>query len=237
MGKRKRSSGDHNKNKYNSSSDDMPCSSGTELLSRQKSYLLDSSELRPLSPRVDASDGSLKLLNVHHSHAHQNYNLGRSIVLKRSRHHYGHQYSRRNSGSHADASTSRGKTALSCDERLTFKLSSHLGSEPGCHTENKELEFSRPDRVRFNSLVMDAVSSDALKIVCGICQKLVRRKPYFIGNALTAGEFSVVAILVCGHVYHSECLEQKTSLEDMRDPPCPLCSGLLSEEDAPREQE
>jgi len=100
----------------------------------QKSYLLDSSELRPLSPRVDASDGSLKLLNVHHSHAHQNYNLGRSIVLKRSRHHYGHQYSRRNSGSHADASTSRGKTALSCDERLTFKLSSHLGSEPGCHT-------------------------------------------------------------------------------------------------------
>ncbi|XP_011017874.1 PREDICTED: uncharacterized protein LOC105121076 isoform X3 [Populus euphratica] len=237
MGKRKRSCGDYNKNKYNSSSDDMPCSSGTALLAGQKSYLLDSSELRPLSPRVDASDGSLKLLNVHHSHARQNYNLGRSIVLKRSRHHYGHQYSRRNSGSHADASTSRGKAALSCDERLTFKLSSHLGSEPGCHMGNKELEFSRPDRVRFNSLVMDAVLSDALKVVCGICQKLVRRKPYFIGNALTAGEFSVVAILVCGHVYHSECLEQKTSLEDMRDPPCPLCSGLLSEEDASREQE
>ncbi|KAJ6372660.1 hypothetical protein OIU76_027054 [Salix suchowensis] len=193
--------------------DDIPCSSGTELLSGQKSYLLDSSELRPLSPRVDVS------------------------VLKRSRHHYGHQYSRRNSGSHADASTSRGKTALSCDERLTFKLSSHLNSEPGCHTENKGLEFSRPDRVRFSSLVMDAVSSDALRIVCGICQKLVRRRPYFIGNALTAGEFSVVAILVCGHIYHSECLEQKTSLEDMRDPPCPLCAGLLSEEVASREQE
>ncbi|KAJ6296281.1 hypothetical protein OIU78_024182 [Salix suchowensis] len=216
--------------------DDIPCSSGTELLSGQKSYLLDSSELRPLSPRVDVSGGSLKLLNIH-SHAHQNYNLGRSIVLKRSRHHYGHQYSRRNSGSHADASTSRGKTALSCDERLTFKLSSHLNSEPGCHTENKGLEFSRPDRVRFSSLVMDAVSSDALRIVCGICQKLVRRRPYFIGNALTAGEFSVVAILVCGHIYHSECLEQKTSREDMRDPPCPLCAGLLSEEDASREQE
>ncbi|KAJ6759046.1 hypothetical protein OIU74_025662 [Salix koriyanagi] len=182
---------------------DIPCSSGTELLSGQKSYLLDSSELRPLSPR----DGCFGM------------------------------YSRRNSGSHADASTSRGKTALSCDERLTFKLSSHLNSEPGCHTENKGLEFSRPDRVRFSSLVMDAVSSDALRIVCGICQKLVRRRPYFIGNALTAGEFSVVAILVCGHIYHSECLEQKTSLEDMRDPPCPLCAGLLSEEVATREQE
>ncbi|CAK7345332.1 unnamed protein product [Dovyalis caffra] len=237
MGKRKRSCGNHSKTKYTSSSDDMPCSSGTELLSGESSYLHNSSELRPLSPRVDASDSAVKLLNVHHSHAHQNYNLGRSIVLKRSRHYYGHQYSRRNVGSHADASTSRGKTALSRDERLTFKLSSQLGSEPGWHTENKELEFSRPDRVRFSSLVMDAVSSDSVKMVCGICQKLVRRKPYFPGNALTAGEFSVVAVLVCGHVYHSECLEQKTSIEDMRDPPCPLCSNLLSSEDASRGQE
>ncbi|KAG5226025.1 homeobox protein [Salix suchowensis] len=215
MGKRKRSSGDHKKTKCTSSSDDIPCSSGTELLSGQKSYLLDSSELRPLSPRVDVSGGSLKLLNIH-SHAHQNYNLGRSIVLKRSRHHYGHQYSRRNSGSHADASTSRGKTALSCDERLTFKLSSHLNSEPGCHTG---IRFSRPDRVRFSSLVMDAVSSDALRIVCGICQKLVRRRPYFIGNALTAGEFSVKQVLkICVTLL-------------------PIVRGLLSERRCLREQE
>ncbi|KAJ6381068.1 hypothetical protein OIU77_029878 [Salix suchowensis] len=217
--------------------DDFPCSSGTELLSREKSYLLESSESRPLIPMVDTSDSTVKVLNAHHSHAHQSHNLGRSVVLKRSRHYYGHQYSRRNLGSHADASTSHGKASLSCNERLTFKLSSQPGSMPGYQTENKEIEYSRPDRVRFSSLVMDAVSSDAVKMVCGICQKLVRRKHYFLGNALTAGEFSVVAILVCGHVYHSECLEQKTSIEDMRDPPCPLCLGLLSEEDASREEE
>ncbi|XP_011020226.1 PREDICTED: uncharacterized protein LOC105122667 isoform X1 [Populus euphratica] len=237
MGKRKRSSGDHNNTKCTSSSDDLPCSSGTDLLSREKSYLLESSESRPLMPMVDTSDNTVKVLNAQHSHAHQNNNLGRSIVLKRSRHYYGHQYSRRNLGSHADASTSHGKTALSRNERLTFKLISQPGSKPGCHTENKEIEFSRPDRVRFSSLVMNTVSSDAVKMVCGICQKLVRRKNYFLGNALTTGEFSVVAILVCGHVYHSECLEQKTSIEDMRDPPCPLCSGLVSEADASREEE
>ena len=36
-------------------------------------------------------------------------------------------------------------------------------------------------------------------------------------------DLSVVAVLVCGHVYHAECLEQKTRHEDIRDPPCPLC--------------
>jgi hypothetical protein len=100
----------------------------------QKSYLLESSESRPLIPMVDTSDNTVKVLNAQHSHAHQNHNLGRSIVLKRSRHYYGHQYSRRNLGSHADASTSHGKTALSRNERLTFKLISQPGSKPGCHT-------------------------------------------------------------------------------------------------------
>ncbi|KAJ6741925.1 hypothetical protein OIU85_016054 [Salix viminalis] len=158
--------------------DDFPCSSGTELLSREKSYLLESSESRPLIPMVDTSDSTVKVLNAHHSHAHQSHNLGRSVVLKRSRHYYGHQYSRRNLGSHADASTSHGKAALSCNERLTFKLSSQPGSMPGYQTENKEIEFSRPDRVRFSSLVMDAVSSDAVKMfaVMFIIQNVWSRK-------------------------------------------------------------
>ncbi|XP_011020227.1 PREDICTED: uncharacterized protein LOC105122667 isoform X2 [Populus euphratica] len=178
MGKRKRSSGDHNNTKCTSSSDDLPCSSGTDLLSREKSYLLESSESRPLMPMVDTSDNTVKVLNAQHSHAHQNNNLGRSIVLKRSRHYYGHQYSRRNLGSHADASTSHGKTALSRNERLTFKLISQPGSKPGCHTENKEIEFSRPDRVRFSSLVMNTVSSDAVKMfaVMFIIQNVWSRK-------------------------------------------------------------
>ena len=78
-------------------------------------------------------------------------------------------------------------------------------------------------------MVTDAVSPDKAKMICGKCQKQLRRKPYFLGNRLASGEFSVVAVLVCGHVYHADCLEERTSLEDRCDPPCPLCSGSPSQ--------
>ncbi|CAL1414799.1 unnamed protein product [Linum trigynum] len=87
-------------------------------------------------------------------------------------------------------------------------------------------DFTRPERIRFSSLVTDAVSSssDSIKVVCGICQKLLRRKPCSLGDSpSSSGEFAVVAVLVCGHMYHAECLEGKTSLEHTCDPRCPLC--------------
>ncbi|XP_042432331.1 uncharacterized protein LOC122018925 isoform X1 [Zingiber officinale] len=34
----------------------------------------------------------------------------------------------------------------------------------------------------------------------------------------------VVAILVCGHLYHTGCLEKMTTEIDQYDPPCPLCA-------------
>ncbi|KDP30224.1 hypothetical protein JCGZ_17006 [Jatropha curcas] len=142
MGKRKRTSPstDNNANQNPSSSDNMPCSSRAELLSSEKSsHLLNSSELKPLSPGMDVTDSSVKLLNVHSSLAHQHYNVGRSIFLKRSRHHYGHHYSRRNSGNHANTSTSHGKIAPLRDERIPFKLTSQSGSEFGHHTGKKHL--------------------------------------------------------------------------------------------------
>ena len=95
--------------------------------------------------------------------------------------------------------------------------------------DGREKSFGRPERIRSSSMVMDAVSPDKVKMVCGVCQKHLRRKPYFLGNALASGEFTVVAVLVCGHVYHADCLEDRTSLEDQRDPPCPLCSGSPSQ--------
>ncbi|EOY31218.1 RING/U-box superfamily protein, putative [Theobroma cacao] len=217
MGKRKRSSQPNNLD-LPSSSDDMPCSSGTELLSKKQSLNLDAG--------VDVGDNSVKLLNSNSSVANRQYNLGRSIFLKRSRHYYGHHYSRRNSGSLANASTSHGKFSPLHDDRLPFKFA-HYSPESGRHGEGREKAFSRPERIMSSSLVMDAVSLDKVKIVCGICQKHLKRKPYLLGNALASGEFSVVAVLVCGHVYHADCLEERTSLEDRRDPPCPLCSGSL----------
>ncbi|KAJ4709089.1 Zinc finger, RING-type [Melia azedarach] len=241
MGKRKRSA-DHtvNQNDPPSSSDNIPRSSGTEVLSKEKStHLVDSSELKPFSPGVDVSDNSVKLLNAHSSLPHHHYNVGRSVFLKRSRHHYSHQYSRRNSGNHGNASSSHGKGPPSRDERPSFKLAGQCNPEPGSHAETREKPSGRPDRLRFSSLIMDAASADGVKMICGICQKLLRRKPYFLGmgNSLASGEYSVIAVLVCGHVYHADCLEQRTPLEDTCDPPCPLCSGVVLQVESSGAQE
>ena len=83
---------------------------------------------------MDMTDSSLKLSNPHHPLSHHHYNLSRTLLLRRSRHHYGHQYSRRNSANHADASTSHGKITPSCDEKLSFKLANHSKSDFGQHT-------------------------------------------------------------------------------------------------------
>ncbi|XP_048323421.1 uncharacterized protein LOC125420689 isoform X2 [Ziziphus jujuba] len=237
MGKRKRPS-DHNQTQppissfSPPSSDTMPCSSGMELLSEEKpSHAIDSSELKPLSSVMDLTDGAVKLRNGHPSIAHHHQTLGRSIFLKRSRHYYGHQYSRRNSANLANASTSRGKGPALHDDKFSLKLATQFNSDFGRQLENREKAFCRPERIRSSSLVMDATSLDLVKMVCGICQKPLRRKPFFLGGTLSSTELSVVAVLVCGHIYHADCLEQKTSFEDRRDPPCPLCLDSLTKVD------
>ncbi|KAM7267876.1 hypothetical protein ACFE04_010042 [Oxalis oulophora] len=235
--------------------DDLPRSSRREILSKEtvlhatkafdknrprfthmplrSSNLVDLTELSSSSSGMDTTDSSVKLMNTSSSARHHQYNLGRSIYLKRSRHYYAHQYSRKNSGNYSNASTSHGKGTPSRDEKLPFKLAGQqYNSDPRhYHPDSRGKTFFRPERIRSSSLVMDVISSDSLKLVCGMCQKHMRRKPCFLGDSLSSVENSVVAVLVCGHIYHAECLEQRTSHDDRHDPPCPLCLGLISEED------
>ncbi|KAJ6402841.1 hypothetical protein OIU84_014864 [Salix udensis] len=47
---------------------------------------------------------------------------------------------------------------------------------------------------------------------CGICSKLLTEKSLWSSQKLIAtNELSVVAVLICGHAYHAECLENSDS--------------------------
>ncbi|KAL2936289.1 RING finger protein 32 [Bienertia sinuspersici] len=60
---------------------------------------------------------------------------------------------------------------------------------------------------------------------CGICSKLLSEKSAWSTQKFVAGnELSVVAVLVCGHVYHAECLETITPEFNKYDPACPICT-------------
>ncbi|XP_008336969.3 uncharacterized protein [Malus domestica] len=125
---------------------------------------LPSDDLSPpsFSPRslgtMPCSSGMDLLTQEHHP------SLGRSMFLKRSHHHYAHQYSRRNSGSLANKSTSRGKGVPLRDDTLSYKLATQSSFESRRHSETKEKPFIRPARIRSGFLAMDAVSSDPGKM-------------------------------------------------------------------------
>lgn len=229
MGKRKRTS-DHKKPPAVSClhSDIMPCSFGMDLPSQEKPSSVVSSvsaAVNPLPSVVDTTDSSVKQPNTHPSHRHYHYNLSRATFIRRSLHNHGNQFSQQNSGIHTDTLSSLCKSASPLrDEKLSFKLASQCSSESGHHAERKP--FHRSERIRSSPFAMDSISPDVAKMACGICLKLLRRKACNLGNSLSSSGLSVVAVLVCGHVYHADCLEQRTSEGDRCDPPCPLCVDL-----------
>ncbi|KAL2973833.1 hypothetical protein AAZX31_14G069600 [Glycine max] len=59
---------------------------------------------------------------------------------------------------------------------------------------------------------------------CGACSKLLTERSTWSNQKFIANsDLSVVAVLVCGHSYHAECLEAMTSEADRYDPACPIC--------------
>ncbi|KAI4316853.1 hypothetical protein L6164_024793 [Bauhinia variegata] len=60
---------------------------------------------------------------------------------------------------------------------------------------------------------------------CGACSKLLTERSSWSNHKFIASnDVAVVAVLVCGHVYHAECLETMTPEADRYDPACPICT-------------
>ncbi|OAY83676.1 hypothetical protein ACMD2_08376 [Ananas comosus] len=63
------------------------------------------------------------------------------------------------------------------------------------------------------------------KQICLICSRFLKdRSQWSSQKIVSTNELSVVAILVCGHSYHADCLENMTIESDKYDPPCPICT-------------
>ncbi|GMH02781.1 hypothetical protein Nepgr_004620 [Nepenthes gracilis] len=62
-------------------------------------------------------------------------------------------------------------------------------------------------------------------LTCGVCSKLLTEKSAWSSQKIIASnELSMVAVLICGHVYHAECLENITPETNKYDPACPVCT-------------
>ncbi|KAL3535920.1 hypothetical protein ACH5RR_004381 [Cinchona calisaya] len=228
MGKRKRRAEPNN----TPPSDVIQQSPRMEASSEQKSSdPVGSSAVGPLSSILGSTDDSVKLPQVSQLPALQQH-FSRAMLLRNPRY-CSRKYYRRNSANHAVASTSRGKFTPSIDENIFFKLASKYRSDDcGQHTESWGQAFLKPDRIRSSSFCTDAVSHNVGKMLCGICERLLRKKSYIGAGTESPTDLSVVAVLVCGHVYHADCLEQRTCQETRMDPPCPTCSSLISQVEA-----
>ncbi|XP_015892489.3 uncharacterized protein LOC107426742 [Ziziphus jujuba] len=89
--------------------------------------------------------------------------------------------------------------------------------------DSESFGFNREKLTRSSSRVSVSPSVDLQ--TCGICSKLLTEKSIWSSQKIFASnELSVVAVLICGHVYHAECLENMTPEINKYDPNCPLCT-------------
>ncbi|KAJ9551747.1 hypothetical protein OSB04_015792 [Centaurea solstitialis] len=69
------------------------------------------------------------------------------------------------------------------------------------------------------------VSPPSAAQTCGVCSRNLSDKPWGRQKIMATNELDVIAVLICGHVYHAECLESiMTSGIDKYDPACPVCT-------------
>ncbi|XP_057966182.1 uncharacterized protein LOC131156482 isoform X2 [Malania oleifera] len=114
---------------------------------------------------------------------------------------------------------------------------SHGGSSDGwsMHAFSELMVTSQKERWSFDSESLgDKITRSSSRIstspsldlqTCGVCSKLLTEKSSWSSQKIFANnELSVVAVLICGHVYHAECLENMTPEINKYDPACPVCT-------------
>ncbi|KAL9244991.1 hypothetical protein vseg_018702 [Gypsophila vaccaria] len=90
--------------------------------------------------------------------------------------------------------------------------------------DSDSCSFTRAKRSRTSGRNSGSLMSVEIQ-TCGICSKLLSEKSAWNSHIIVAvNELSVVSVLICGHVYHAECLETITPDIHKYDPACPVCT-------------
>ena len=89
----------------------------------------------------------------------------------------------------------------------------------GLDDEHMTFPIERIRICNFQTIDNDTWDNDNINHKCDLCSRpLTHRSPWSYDLPPT------VAVLVCGHVFHGDCLEKSTLDVSKRDPPCPLCA-------------
>ncbi|XP_059647645.1 uncharacterized protein LOC132293970 [Cornus florida] len=89
--------------------------------------------------------------------------------------------------------------------------------------DSEYLGVNRDKITRSSSRILSSPSIDIQS--CGVCSKLLTEKSSWSSQKLIANnDLTAVAVLICGHVYHAECLENMTLEINKYDPACPICT-------------
>ncbi|CAN4094609.1 unnamed protein product [Withania somnifera] len=198
------------------------------LIKQRFSHQVDFCGKKSFSSIMDIIDDSSKVAQCQQSSIVHRRNIDQAMCYKHPCNYYGRYYSRRRTANNAEASTSLGGTTPFHDEKMSVKPANKCNSDSGHDTESRQSEPHRPEKVDAapSLLATNETSYNVRKLLCGLCQKRLSKKRFILDSSISSSEPSVVAILVCGHLYHADCLEDRTHHEDITDPPCPICRGI-----------
>lgn len=158
-----------------------------------------------MSPNFSISeDGSPSPLRHHHHH-HPGW---------------AHKSTRR--GSHGGSSSDMSSDPTYSDLMAIYNNSKRWSFD------SESLSFNRDRVSRSSGRVSSCSPSIDIQPCCGVCSKLLTERSHFGAHKMAAGlaatALPVAAVLVCGHVYHAECLENMTPEVNKYDPACPVCT-------------
>ncbi|XXG41001.1 hypothetical protein AAC387_Pa01g1570 [Persea americana] len=123
---------------------------------------------------------------------------------------------------------------------LTELQKMEASPDPSMSSRREGFRYARSNDMGFDGQSIDMTERLYLENVrlpynptddqkCGLCGRLlVQKSPWSSYRIVRSGDMPIAGVLPCNHVFHAECLEQKTPKTQVHDPPCPVCQKIAN---------